>query len=91
MIHVVANKESNEEFVIPVTWSVFSRVKVQASSLKEAFEWAKEHADEIPLDTDSEYVDASYEISADSVEECEIYNQKKEEKYGYKGTCQSGQ
>lgn len=73
MVHVTAN-EAEQEFIIPVTWSVFSKIKVQANSLEEAFEWAKEHLDEIPLDDETDYVDGSYEISADSVEECELYN-----------------
>ena len=74
MVHIVANKNTDKEFILPVTWQVFSRIKVQAESLDEAFNWARNHIDEIPLDSDTDYVDGSYEISAESPEECEIYN-----------------
>lgn len=80
MVYVVANENAKEEFVLPVSWQVFSQIKVQANSLEEAFEWAKEHLDEIPLDTDADYVDASYEISAESPEECELYNSQSRDK-----------
>lgn len=74
MVHVVANTEAKQEFILPVIWQVFSRIKVQANSLEEAFEWAEEHLDEIPLGDDTGYIDGSYEISAESPEECELYN-----------------
>ena len=71
--YVTANKNAKQEFNIPVTWEVFDTVKVQASSLKEAYEYVQEHLDEIPLGDDPNYVDDSYKISA-SLEECEAYN-----------------
>ena len=76
MVHVVANSNADKEFIIPVTWEVFSRIKVQAATLEEAFSWAEEHLDEIPLGDDTDYVDGSYELSAEGAEECEIYNRR---------------
>lgn len=74
MVHVVADEKATKEFVLPVSWAVFSKISVQADSLEEAFAWAEEHLDDIPLDTECDYVDGSYELTADCPEECEIYN-----------------
>ena len=74
MVHVVANKNAEKEYKIPVTWEVFSTIKVQAETLEKAYDWAQEHLDEIPLGDNTDYVDGSYQISADSPEACEIYN-----------------
>ena len=50
------------DFIIPVSWEVYSTITVSANSLEEAIEFAKEHADDIPLCTDNEYVDGTYLI-----------------------------
>lgn len=71
--YVIANENAKQEFNIPVTWEVYDTVKVQASSLKEAYEYVQEHLDEIPLGCDPDYAEDSYKISA-SLEECEAYN-----------------
>ncbi len=62
-----------KEFKIPVTWSVFDTVKVQADSLEEAYNYVAENLDEIPLGDEPNYIDGSYEISAAGPEECLIY------------------
>lgn len=59
---ILGKENTNRTFTIPVTWEVYDHIEVQADSLEEAIEWAKEHSDEIPLGTDPEYVDGSYEI-----------------------------
>lgn len=77
MVYVEADKTAKEEFVLPVSWEVYSKIKVQANSLEEAINYAKEHIDEIDLDEyDNSYVDGSYKINVDSVEEAEIYQKK---------------
>lgn len=51
-----------KKFYIPVEWSVWDKVEVQAYTIEEAIQWVKEHIDEIPLGTDPEYIDGSYRI-----------------------------
>ncbi len=72
--HYVANENAKENFTIPVSWCEYGTVQVQAASLEEAYNWANEHIDELACPTESYYLDESYEIAADSVEECEPYN-----------------
>lgn len=57
----------SDEYVIPVSWNVYSTITVEASNLEEAVKKARELIDEIPLG-DSEYVDGSYAIGTN--EEC---------------------
>ena len=71
-VNITANEKAKNEYEIPVTWSVYDKVKVQADSLEEAYEYLKLHLDEIPLGEDADYVDGSYEISA-SKEDCVFY------------------
>lgn len=68
---VVANPAAKKGYLIPVTWQVCDFVRVQADTLKEAYEWMKEHSDEVPLGTDPCYVDSSYEVG--EYDECECY------------------
>lgn len=51
-----------KNYYIPVTWQVWDKVKIEATSLKEAIKYVKEHIDEIPLGTEPEYIDGSYKI-----------------------------
>lgn len=69
-VFVTADENARTEFEIPVSWEVFDKVKVQANSLEEAFNYVKDHLDEIPLGNDADYVEASYRISADNIDEC---------------------
>ena len=69
--NVAANRNGKKGFLIPVSWEVSDFVRVQADSLEEALNWLKENSDEIPLGTEPEYVDASYQIG--SLEECQVY------------------
>ena len=78
MTYVTANKNAKSEFIIPVTWQVFDNLKVQANSLEEAYDYVNENLDIIPLDSDNEYADGSYEISADDVDGCVLYQDSKE-------------
>ena len=43
-----------KKFSIPVTWSVWDKIEVEAD--------VKEHIDEIPLGTELEYIDGTYRI-----------------------------
>lgn len=63
------------EFKIPVSYVKAGTVKIEANSLEEAYAYAKEHIEELPLDTDDEYVDGSYEIG--DFETAELMNEEK--------------
>lgn len=51
-----------KNYYIPVTWQVWDKVEIEAKSLKEAIEYFKEHSDEIPLGTEPEYIDGTFQI-----------------------------
>ncbi len=75
MIHTVANKRARQEFKIPVSWEVSDFVKVQANSLKEAYEWLAAHLDEIPLGDEPKYCEDSIQIAAEYPSQCTVYQQ----------------
>jgi len=50
-------KNAKRIFKLPVSWEVFSYVEVESDSLEEAFDWAKENIDIIPLSSEWDYVD----------------------------------
>lgn len=57
---------SNEKsFLIPVSWTVYSTIRVEADSLEEALDTALRKCDRIPISSECEYVDASYVIEND--------------------------
>lgn len=47
-------------FKIPVEWSVYATVEIEAESLEEAVKIFDETIDEIPLPTDCDYIDDSF-------------------------------
>lgn len=54
------------KYIIPVTWAVASHVEVEADTLDEA----KQKADDAPLPIEnSEYIDGSFEINDDIINE----------------------
>lgn len=56
----------NGEYIIPVSWEVYSTIKVKgAKNLEEAVEYAEEHIDDIPLG-EGEYIDGSYKIDIET-------------------------
>ncbi len=48
---------------IPVTWEVCAFVKVEAKTLVEAMQIARDEEGKIPLPTEPEYVDGSWNLS----------------------------
>ena len=48
---------------IPVTWEVCATINVEADTLHEAMEIARDDAGEIPLPTDTDYVNGSWALS----------------------------
>lgn len=50
------------KFKIPVSWEMCGIIEIEADTLKEAIERAKENEDALPLPDDGEYIDASFVI-----------------------------
>ena len=59
---------------LPVTWEVCGMVEVEAGSINEAMDVFIEKRDEIPLPTDCEYVDGSFDLSMCEPECIQVYN-----------------
>lgn len=57
-----------KEWRIPVTWSVCGIITVNAATLEEAMHIARDDENVIPLPTDSDYIDGSWELSHDDAE-----------------------
>ena len=57
-------KSDDGKFIIPVSWQVYSTIRVEAENLQEALIRAQEHIDSIPLSSD-----CSYEINVQDVED----------------------
>lgn len=71
--------EKLPKWKIPVTWQVCGFVYIDACSLEEAMEIAKDEDGQIPLPIDGDYVDGSWvlsETNPDYVRECYNNNQK---------------
>lgn len=66
---------------IPVYWEVCSVIDVEADTLSEAIEIAKDDEGIIPLPTDPDYIDGSWSVSEldeDVLRECYNDNQEDE-------------
>lgn len=59
------------KYKMPVTWEMCGYVDVEADSIEEAVKTFNETSDDISLPNDGEYVDGSFRLSADSVEDIE--------------------
>lgn len=75
-IRELRNKENNDTdeqklFIIPVSWSVYSTIRVEADTLEEAIATARAKLDEIPITPECEYIDDSYHINGDTFEDFE--------------------
>lgn len=63
-------KKDCTTYLIPVQWSVYSTIRVEADNLQEALDMARAKLSEIPLTPNNcEYIDDSYIIAADSDED----------------------
>ena len=61
-------------YKIPVTWEVYATVEIEATSLEEAVAIFKETEDEIPLPTDNDYVDESFHMTTEDIDEIRSIN-----------------
>ena len=62
----------NQEWIVPVTWEMCGFIKVCAESAEEACRKVHEDVDDYPLPCQSEYVDASFDISGDIEEAADM-------------------
>ena len=66
----IPGKEDCNTYHIPVQWSVYSTIRVEADNLQEALDKAREKIDDIPITpTECEYIDDSYIIAVESDED----------------------
>ena len=56
-------------YLIPIEWAVYSTITVRANNLAEAIAKAKAQFDDIPCQTENEYVDGSMRICIDETED----------------------
>ena len=61
-----------EFFKIPVEWSVYSFVEIEAESIEEAVKIFDETEEEIPLPTEAEYIEGSFQRALEGSEEDDI-------------------
>lgn len=57
---------------VAVTWEMCGYVDIEADTMEEAMEKFKRESDYIKLPTNAEYVDGSFVLSTDDVEEMEV-------------------
>lgn len=67
------------KFKIPVEWSVYGVVEIEADSMEEAVDKFDETIDDIPLPDQSEYIDDSFRRETGSNDDIEYY--KKMQKF----------
>ena len=56
---------------VAVTWEMCGYVDIDAETMEEAMEKFNENSDYIKLPTNGEYVDGSFQLSSEDVEEME--------------------
>lgn len=56
-------------YLIPIEWAVYSTITVRANNLAEAITKAEAQFDDIPCQTENEYIDGSMRISIDEAED----------------------
>ena len=65
----IAEKEK-KTFIIPVEWSVYSTVRVEAETLDEAIARFNRVIDNIPITpNECEYIDESYRINGEGIDD----------------------
>lgn len=56
---------------VAVTWEMCGYVEIDANTMEEAMKKFNENSDHIKLPTNGEYVDGSFQLSSEDVEEME--------------------
>jgi hypothetical protein len=62
-----------KKYKLPVTWEMSGMVEVEAASLEDAVKNFDPHEHELPDKDESEYVDSSFRLSDDDVENLKLY------------------
>lgn len=62
-------RDKLKKYKIPVTWEMCGTVEVYAESTEMAVKYTQDNLDELPPPDDAEYVDDSFKLSSDSLEE----------------------
>lgn len=57
-------QSKKKTWLMPVTWEMCATIQVEAETLEEAMEIAKDEEGRIPLPIDGVYVDASWDLSS---------------------------
>lgn len=68
---------------IPVTWSMCGFVSIDADTLEEAMDIARDDDNFLPLPSEADYIDGSWDLSHTDVEvvrQCYNHNQSDEKK-----------
>lgn len=66
------NNGNKKKQRVAVTWVMCGYIDVDAESLEEAMNMVKSEPDNFSLPVDSDYVDGSFCLSTDSIEEMEL-------------------
>ena len=53
------------KFKVPVEWSVYDTVDVEADTFEKAVKYVLDNKDDIPLGTEPQYIDDSYKICSE--------------------------
>lgn len=56
---------------VAVTWEVCGFVDIEADTMEEAMKYFNDNLEEIPLPNNFDYVDGSFQLSSNNVEEME--------------------
>ena len=65
---------------IPVTWEVYGTVEVEANTLEEAIDIARDEEGALPLPDESDYVDGSWRVTEEDAEAIRsLYNDNQQD------------
>ena len=57
-----------KQWEIPVVWTMMGTIKVEAETLSEAIEIARDERGEIPIPDNGEFLDGSWEVDCDDID-----------------------
>ena len=58
---------------VPVTWEVYAMLDIEAETLEEAMEIARDDEGVIPCPIDHDYVDGSWKLTTEDIDEVKMY------------------
>lgn len=57
-----------KQWEIPVVWTMMGTIKVEAETLAEAIEIARDERGEIPIPDNGEFLDGSWKVDCDDID-----------------------